>query len=74
MDTKFNHLVKDKDKRDKHIFGNINAMKKITGYPQKFFIVLTKPLNNLFIKSYYLENNIFLYILHCSLTVLMSSH
>lgn len=56
-----NHLVKDKDKIDRHIFGYINAIKRITLYPQKNFIVLTKPLNNLFIKSYYFENNIFMY-------------
>lgn len=75
MYSKSNHLVKDKDKIDRHIFGYINAMKIITLYPQKkLYCFLTKPLNNLFIKSYYLENNIFLYVLHYSLTVLMSSH
>lgn len=30
MYSKSNHLVKDKDKIDRHIFGYINAMKKIT--------------------------------------------
>lgn len=30
MYSKSNHLVKDKDKRDRHIFGYINAMKRIT--------------------------------------------
>ena len=74
MYSKSNHLVKDKDKIDRHIFGYINAMKRYTISSKKTLLFLTKPLNNLFIKSYYLENNIFLYVLHCSLTVLMSSH
>lgn len=47
MYSKSNHLVKDKDKRDRHIFGYINAMKRITLYPQKTLLFLTKPPNNL---------------------------
>lgn len=34
MYSKSNHLVKDKDKIDRHIFGYTNAMKIITLYPQ----------------------------------------
>lgn len=42
MYSKSNHLVKDKDKIDRHIFGYINAIKRITLYPQKNFIVFNK--------------------------------
>lgn len=42
MYSKSNHLVKDRDKIDRHIFGYINAMKRITLYPQKNFIVFNK--------------------------------
>lgn len=42
MYSKSNHLVKDRDKTDRHIFGYINAMKRITLYPQKNFIGFNK--------------------------------
>lgn len=70
MNTKYNHLAKDHD-RDRHIFGNMNAMKKLHYILRNSLLFLTKPLNNLLIKTYYMQNNVFPYILHCSLTVLV---
>lgn len=42
MYSKSNHLVKDKDKIDRHIFRYINAMKIITLYPQKTLLFFNK--------------------------------
>lgn len=49
MYSKSNHLVKDKDKIDRHIFGYTNAMKIITLYPQtKTLLFFNKATETIF--------------------------